>query len=207
MKRLLTLIMLLPVLCHAQLVEFSLKGGALTNRMLQQNLNMNVKNPIGYAGSFAATVSFPGAVRLGFAVSAYDVRTEVTSTMYYINGNNIIPVTVTKYTNYGDPLVPVEALLIKRFNPGRLRIDVGGSVGTLLNRTVAVDYDHDIFPATETTDKKYKWRTYGALLGVQYRLGWRSGIGFEVQPKWLKINGNQPAFAMPVMAKYCFYII
>lgn len=205
MKRLLILLMLLPALCHAQLVEFSLKGGALTNRMMQRSLHMSVKNPIGYAGSFAATVSFPGAVRLGFAVSAYDVKADITSTLYDNNGKNLG--NITEHTSYGTPLIPVEALLIKRFNPGRMRIDIGGSVGVLLNKTTTVHYNDNAFPDLEQTDKKYKWRTYGAFLGLQYRLGLRSGIGFEVQPKWLKIGGYQTAFAMPVMAKYCFYII
>jgi hypothetical protein len=197
--------LLLPLMCKAQLVEFSVKGGAMVNRMLQDNMNTLVKNPVGYAGSFAATVSFPGAVRLGFAVSAYDVKADVT--FHKLNNNGYSIDTYTGHMRFGEPLVPVEAMLIKRFNPGRVRIDIGGTIGTCLNRTISLHHDDSSIPDGEHTDKTYKWRTYGALLGLQFRIGYRSGIGFEVQPKWLKIGPYSPAFAMPVMAKYCFYII
>lgn len=204
LKRIVFALLLCPFLSRAQLAELSIKGGVVANRLLQDNMAAFVKNHLGYTGSFAVTLGFPGAVRLGFAVSAYDLKADVTARHYDYNGN--ILGSYTSHIKYGSPLIPIEAMLIKRFNPGRIRIDIGGTVGLCTNRTIAASNDAANMPGFQYVDKTNRWATYGTLLGLQIRMGWRSGIGFEVQPKWLKVLKSPPAFVMPVMAKYCFYI-
>lgn len=203
MKRILFVLMLISVMCEAQVAEVSLKGGAFTyGRGQAEDMASRMTYPVGYAGSIAFTFGLPAGFRLGLAGSSYDVRREKTYWHFDNDGNRTKE--FHKYYRYGQPLIPVELLLMKRFNAGRLRIDVGGSLGVCLNKRMIETYDHAPSLNTDIIDRNNTWSTYGTLAGLQYRLGCRTAIGAEVQPKWLKIQGGDPFFAMPVMLKFSY---
>lgn len=201
MKRILLALLLIPVVCEAQVAEVSLKAGIITNKMMHSLNPSGVTNPVGYSGGLALTFGLPAGFRLGIAASVYDLKAVIfaneTDDWGRFTGRK-----VTNNVSFGAPLIPVEALLIKRFNAGRIRIDIGASAGLLFNKNINTNSE-DRMVQSVYVDKANTWTTYGGLVGLQYRLGCRTAIGVEGQPKALKIFTHDPAFAMPVMLKYC----
>lgn len=211
MKRILLALLFIPALCNAQVAEVSLKGGIITNRISRNVYKQNPKrgwggttelvNPVGYAGSLAFTVGLPAGFRAGLAGSVYhDVRKEIRTTNIDANGNETPG--NTSHTVYGQPIIAAEALLIKRFNVGRVRLDLGGSAGWLFNRKIIHYVENTSYFDNEYIDND-RWGTYGGLVGVQYRLGCRTAIGAEAQPRWMKMDGRR-IFALPVMLKFSY---
>lgn len=203
MKRILLALLFIPALCHAQVAEISVKGGVVTNKMMRSILPSRVTNPVGYSGGVALTFGLPAGFRLGVAASVYDLKAEVyaneTDDWGRFTGRK-----VTNNMSFGEPLIPVEALLIKRFNAGRIRIDIGASAGLLFNKKISTNSEDHMHLNKVYVDKANTWTTYGGLIGLQYRLGCRTAIGVEAQPKALKIFTYDPALAVPVMLKFSY---
>jgi opacity protein-like surface antigen len=194
--------MLLPVLCRAQVAEISFKGGPVINDLHDNILYAEgVSQSTDFGGGIALTFGLPAGFRAGFALSAYQVRANASQPVYDKDGK--ITDDSEGIVDYGTPLVPLELLLMKRFNVSRLRIDIGAAGGMSLNKTFKAEFD-DPALNIEATDKANNWLTYGAMLGVQYRLSCRWAIGVEAQAKTLKMGTAGPVTTLiPVMAKLC----
>src|SRR5688572_18352151 len=117
MKPFLLGLLLIPTLCTAQKVEFSLKGGIANNDIdattFSKDYDVLWKNC--YAASFAATVKIPLNIRVGLSVSANEVA--------YILSHARFPMPSRDYS-YGKPVLSVGLIVLERINIRPWKLDI-----------------------------------------------------------------------------------
>ena len=129
MKRILALLLLLPALSFGQLLEVSVKGGVVTNNIRPVTLMGHGKgeNPLGYAASLSATAGLPLNIRAGLSVSAY--RVSYTASDVIIKYNRY-----DANVDYGTPVIPIEAIVVKRLAISKVSFDLGFTGGFCLGK-------------------------------------------------------------------------
>ncbi len=193
MKPFLLGLLLIPALCTAQKVEFSLKGGIANNDIdattFSKDYDVLWKNC--YAASFAATVKIPLNIRVGLSVSANEVA--------YTLSHARFPMPSRDYS-YGKPVLSVGLIVLERINisPWKLDIDLGVTAGRCMDNKISYTSEGT------TTDRKManKWHTYGFVVGAQYNVLKWLGVGVETQPQVLNMGTKGMSIHMiPVMLK------
>ncbi len=196
MKPFLLGLLLIPTLCSAQKLEFSLKGGIANNDIDATTFNKDYdvlwKNC--YAASFAATVRIPLNIRVGLSVSANEVAYTLSPARFAMPARDY---------SYGKPVLSVGLILVERINiaPWKLDIDFGVTAGRCIGNTISYTSEGS------TIDKKMenKWHTYGFVAGVQYNVLHWLGVGLETQPQVLNMGSKGTDIHMiPVMLKTSF---
>lgn len=192
MKRSLFALLMIPALCSAQRVEFSLKGGGSFNDIDANTFNKDhdVQWPTAaFSGSFATTVKLPVGIRLG---------------LYY--SNNVIEYTLTNAkfpmseVVYKYPVSSVGVIAMERikFYKWKVDLDLGLMGGRCL--TNKVKYTREgVETVNETANR---WYNYGAVIGAQHNILPWLGLGLETQPQIVNMGAKgSNLYLMPVMAK------
>ena len=192
MKSILALLLLCPVLSFGQLLEVSLKGGIVTNNIGQKVTTAKVENPLGYAGSLSATAGLPFNIRAGIGVSIY----KVSYTSSFSPSANFH---VSVSEQIGVPLMPIEAIIVKRLNVPRLSFDLGITGGVCANNRMKL---HAGKPTESVVNSSKPWFTYGFIAGGQFNVSKKFSIGLEAQPKWMNLKlATSTLFLTPFFVK------
>ena len=196
MKKMLTvLVFLLPAISRAQLLEMSLKGGVVPNTLPKDRyFNDAIEKPISIIGSFSATVGLPKGIRVGASISAYNLE-------YSAISGDLGIVEPRSYHKYGNPILPVELVVLKRGNFSSLRLDMGLTGGMSVTTTMRSSYDNN----SSVYERKAKkpWYTIGFVGSAQFDVTKRIAVGAEIQVKWLRIGtwASDNIFLAPMMLK------
>ena len=197
-KTLVAFFLLLPAFSQAQLLEISLKGGIAPNNLTRDDyFTSKVEKPTSYYGSVSITAGLPFKIRVGASVSAYQLE-------YSAVIADLVPPGVSvprTYYKYGNPVVPVELILIRRFDLPKISLDAGFTGGMSITRKVRYGNVGD--SKVYERSGKDPWYTYGVLVAGQVNVTKRFALGAEAQAKWLRINtwGEDRVFLVPVMLK------
>lgn len=195
MKRILFVVLLFPLTVTAQLLEVSLKGGIVPNRIGIYALSpAGIKKELPTGSSFSVTVGLPFQLRFGASVSIYRQSFKQTS---------VFPGTMTDtsaYYQYGKPFMPIELVLIKRIDISKFSADFGILGGICTNNKLKIsDADRNTVLVLEDDTA---WFTYGFTVAGQVKLTKRFSAGVEAQPKWWKSGvGSGNIFMVPVFLK------
>jgi len=180
-----------------QLIEISLKGGVCANSMshkFDKIANYKAKGNLGYAAGLSGTVGF-GGYRAGISISALRVSA-------YLSPKFGVPMPDSLTHSLGNPLVPIEAMFIKRTKIAKISIDIGIMGGICVNNRYVNSYEDG--RTTTSNSANTNWFTYGGILSGQYNISKRLAVGIEAQPKWIRLKRGQTldnTFLLPVMAK------
>lgn len=197
MKRILALLLLSPALSFGQLLEVSLKGGIVTNNIGQKVTTAKVENPLGYAGSLSVTAGLPFDIRAGIGISIYKVS-------YTSSFSPAATVNFTNSAEVGQPLIPIEAIIVKRLNVPKLSFDLGITGGICANNKTKENAGK---PNEVTFSDNKTWFTYGFVAGGQFNVSKKFSIGLEAQPKWMNLKlATSTLFLTPFFVKACVRI-
>jgi hypothetical protein len=197
MKRFLLGLLLIPAVCNAQKVEFSLKGGGSFNDIdaISFNKDYDVQWPTAsFAGSFTTTVKLPLGIRAGLYYSTTQVEYTLTHARFPMGE-----------TVYSYPLSSIGIIAMERIElmGWRVNVDLGLTGGRCMGNQFKYTRE-----GVETVNKtENKWYTYGAVIGAQYNVyGWL-GLGLETQPQIVNmgVKGSN-LYLIPVLAKVSFRI-
>lgn len=192
MKRLLFALLMLPALCSAQRVEFSLKGGGSFNDIDANTFNKDhdVQWPTAaFSGSFATTVKIGAGIRAGVFYS-----------------NNVVEYTLThakfpmKEMVYKYPISSVGVIAMERitFFKWKTDLDLGLMGGRCLGNKIKYTRDG----AETVNETPNKWYNYGLVIGAQHNILPWLGLGLETQPQIVNMGAkNSNLYLIPVLAK------
>ena len=187
MKKLLLLFAILPLLAHAQGVEYGISGGISSNTAPVNTTLPAGTTETGWKPSYAGAVSFLlnlGPWQVGIAAEAYELKTSYNITTSTPTGD----VHTTGDKIYASPQVPIMLQINRLFymQKSHIYFGISGWSGVnMLKNTAGETKYHELQPV------------FGAQLGYTYGLSNLVGLNINLAARYNAIPGS-PILSFPL---------